>query len=67
MIYEYRGYQIKPHRELPNSLIVVTSGRGGKIPNALAGMFTSLGIAKREIDSYLEKREDAKTNTESGV
>lgn len=53
MIYEYKGYQIKPSKENPSSYIVVTEGRGGKIPKVLDGLFTSMGIAKDRIDSYL--------------
>jgi len=56
MIYEYKGYQIKPHKEIPTNYIVVTEGKGGKIPNALSGLFTSTGVAKTNIDSYLERK-----------
>lgn len=50
---EYKGYQIKPHAEVPTSYIVVTSGRGGKIPKVLEGVFTTPVFAKESIDSYL--------------
>ena len=54
---EYKGYQIKPNKHMPNQLIVVTAGRGGKIPSVLDGMFTSTSIAKTHIDAYLESKE----------
>ena len=49
----YKGYQIKPHNLHPMSYIVVTDGKGGKIPAILDSMFTSTGIAKATIDDYL--------------
>lgn len=55
--FEYRGYQIKPDKKIPNQLIIVTAGRGGKIPNILDGGYTSGAIAKRYIDAYLESKE----------
>ena len=56
MIYEYLGYQIKPHKEYPSSYIVVTAGKGGKIPDVLSGMYTSTGIAKTAVDKYLASK-----------
>lgn len=50
---EYKNYQIKPHATIPTSYIVVTAGRGGKIPAVLEGMFTSPTYAKEAIDTYL--------------
>lgn len=57
----YEGYDIKPHKQNPTCYIVVTSGRGGKIPNMLDGLFTSPVYAKLAIDTYLAgkpKKED---------
>ena len=54
MIRIHEGYQVKPHKELPTSYIIVTDGKGGKIPNVLSGMFTSPTIAIATIDRYLE-------------
>ena len=53
---EYEGYQIKPHKEFPSNVIIVTAGRGGKIPNVLDGLFTSGLVAKEAIDRYLENK-----------
>lgn len=61
MIESYNGYDIKPHREIPTCLIIVTSGKGGKIPNVLDGQFTTPAYAKHAIDKYLAtktKKED---------
>jgi hypothetical protein len=64
----YKGYQIKPHKQLPSHLIVVTDGKGGKIPDVLSGMFTSYNVAKQLIDEYLVgKNKDAEAVTESRV
>jgi NCAIR mutase (PurE)-related protein len=52
----YNGYEVKPHKEHPMSYIVVTAGRGGKIPNVLEGLFTSPALAMAEIDRYLESK-----------
>lgn len=56
MIRIYNGYQIKPHKEIPTCYIVVTDGKGGKIPDILTGLFTSVGIAKDKIDKYLDSK-----------
>ncbi len=53
----YKGFQIKAHKEYPASCIIVTDGKGGKIPNVLSGLFTSAGVAKNQIDSYLDQKE----------
>lgn len=60
-ITQYEGYDIKPARETPNNYIVVTSGKGGKIPNCLSGLYTTVTYAKLDIDKYLAtkpKKED---------
>lgn len=55
---EYRGYQIKPDKQYPNNYVIVTSGRGGKIPNVLDGLFTSVPIGMNAIDKYLMGKPD---------
>ncbi len=57
MIIEYRGYQIKPAKNMPSALTVATTGKGGKIPAVLDSLFTKVDIAKFAIDSYLESKE----------
>ena len=63
----YEGYQIKPQPQNPKTLVIVTDGRGGKIPACLEGLYTSVGVAKLAIDSYLPnkpvKDEDGRTKT----
>lgn len=56
MLVNYEGYQIKPHKEVPTNYIVVTSGKGGKIPDVLSGLFTSRAYAKAAIDTYLASK-----------
>ncbi len=55
-ITQHEGYDIKPHKDTPNNYIVVTSGRGGKIPACLEGLFTSRAVAKDKIDTYLRSK-----------
>lgn len=52
----YKGYQIKPHKAVPTAYVVVTDGKGGKIPDVLAGMYTAPVIAKQAIDKYLDSK-----------
>lgn len=56
MIHEYKGFQVKPQTNMPAHYIIVTSGKGGKIPNIMQGLFTSVGIAKNTIDHYLASK-----------
>lgn len=70
-IIEYRGYQIKPHKEHPSNYIIVTTGKGGKIPDMFSGLFTSTGLAKTLIDVYLDTKStkelrNDKTSNQSG-
>jgi hypothetical protein len=53
----YNGYQIKPYPASPSCSIVVTDGKGGKVPNVLAGLFTSPTVAMQAIDDYLGTKE----------
>lgn len=52
----YEGYQIKPHATCPMQYIIVTDGKGGKIPNSLSGVFTSPTRAKEQIDAHLNSK-----------
>lgn len=61
----YQGYQIKPHKEVPTSYIVVTDGKGGKIPDVLSGLFTAPVIAKEAIDKYLASKPKKEANAET--
>lgn len=67
-IKEYQGYQIKPHKQHPKSYIIVTMGKGGKIPNVMEGLFTDRHTAMRVIDSYLSSKpkKENKDNAETG-
>lgn len=56
MIEIYEGYEVKPHKETPTSYIIVTAGKGGKIPNILSGLYTTPRYAKEAIDSYLSTK-----------
>lgn len=52
----YKSYEIRPHNNNPKTLIIVTPGKAGKIPNILSGLFTSYVIAKEAIDQYVENK-----------
>lgn len=56
MITQFEGYDIKPHKEVPTCYIVVTSGKGGKIPDCLSGLYTSRTYATQAIERYLESK-----------
>ena len=64
---EHKGYIIKMAEKSPALKTIVTAGQGGKIPQALSGMFTSDGVAMQAIDKYLKekgaKSGKAKTNS----
>ena len=57
-IKEHRGYQIKPHKDHPKSLVIVTTGKGGKIPAVMEELFTTAALARQVIDSYVERKEE---------
>ena len=59
----YKGYYIKSHSSFPGSFVIVTEGQGGRIPDIMKGLFTSTGIAKSLIDSYLESKATVKEKT----
>jgi len=63
----HQGYIISTSKEFPPLLTVAVEGKGGKIPNVLAGTFTSVGLAKIAIERYNETKgkADAKTTDES--
>ena len=52
---EHKGYIIKNHTKSPNLKVIVTAGKGGKIPNALSGAYTSAEDCIRLIDDYKDK------------
>lgn len=52
----HKGYQIKPHKSVPTSYIVVTDGKGGKIPDILSGVYTSPVFAKQAVDKYVDSK-----------
>lgn len=52
----YKGYQIKPAKESPTLMAVVTDGKGGKVPDVLTSLFTTAVYAKQAIDKYLDSK-----------
>ncbi|GAF77756.1 unnamed protein product [marine sediment metagenome] len=62
----HNGYIIKMYNKSPSLKVIVTEGKGGKIPNDLTGMYTTDKLAMVDIDKYLDKkggkRDKAKTN-----
>lgn len=56
MIEIYKGYQVKPHKTYPSSIVVAVDGKGGGIPDVLNTLFTSRGVAKTAIDNYIEMK-----------
>lgn len=66
MSFEYKGYYIKPHSAYPASLVIVTTGQGGKIPQVMEGIFTSRGLAMEVIDLYTERKLSEPTDDKKG-
>jgi hypothetical protein len=62
---EYQGFAIKPAKIVSTSYEVYVPGRGGKLPKALEGLFTSVGVAKTSIDKYLQVGTHAKAINKS--
>lgn len=56
MSFKYKGYLITNSKSSPNMKYVATEGRGGKIPDCLSGFFTTVYLAQKEIDRYLETK-----------
>jgi hypothetical protein len=52
----YNGFQIKPVTETPTLSLIVTDGKGGKIPNILSGYYTTKQYAKEAIDLYVNQK-----------
>lgn len=52
----FEGYMIKPCKESPTLHKISTEGKGGKIPNVLAGLFTSPTRAMDAITTYLDTK-----------
>lgn len=53
---EYKGYYIAPDKTAPSIYSVATTGRGGKVPDVLSGLFTTRVLAMKEIDRYISTR-----------
>jgi hypothetical protein len=66
-IIEYKGYQIKPHAQNPTNYIVVTAGKGGKIPDIMNGMFTHPTLIKKLIDAYQESKPPKDTTNDKKI
>jgi hypothetical protein len=65
MELQHKGYFIKSDKHFPSLLTISTTGRGGKIPSVMEGLFTSVGDAKQVIDSYTEGKDVGKEKRES--
>jgi hypothetical protein len=52
----HSGYQIKPVRETPTLSLIVTDGKGGRVPDVLSGFYTTKQYAKEAIDLYLSTK-----------
>lgn len=66
----HKGYYIKKHTHYPNMYLVVTEGRGGKIPDILNTAFTKPIYAQEAIDIYLDtktKKEEKSANKASAT
>tara|TARA_R110002012_G_C11348108_1_gene579214 strand:+ start:219 stop:419 length:201 start_codon:yes stop_codon:yes gene_type:complete len=53
---EHEGYLIKNYPKSPNLKIIVTAGKGGKIPEVMSGAHLSAGDCIKCIDKYLSTK-----------
>lgn len=53
---KYQDYVIRPNKTYPSSVEIYFPGKGGRLPDVLTGLFTSVGVAKEMIDRYLHNR-----------
>lgn len=64
----YKGYEIRPHKQLPMTFEIGVGENKGSMPNILSGLYTSRTVAFQHIDDYLAnkkpKETDAKEATE---
>lgn len=61
----YNGYIIKPNPFSPTLYIVAVEGRGGKIPKALEGSFTSVATVIEIIDKYQDTKKVVKNDSKA--
>tara|TARA_R110000851_G_scaffold33625_1_gene89470 strand:+ start:343 stop:546 length:204 start_codon:yes stop_codon:yes gene_type:complete len=60
----YKGYIIKSYDKSPNLKVIVTEGRGGKVPDVFLGAHLSDGECMKLIDKYKSKvKTDGKNKT----
>lgn len=52
---EHKGYIIKSYAKSPNLKVIVTAGKGGKIPDAFLGAHVSVVDCIKLIDNYKSK------------
>lgn len=58
----YKGYIIKSNPFSPTLYTVAVEGRGGKIPKALEGSFTSVATITEIIDKYQDMKKAVKSD-----
>jgi hypothetical protein len=63
----HKGYQIKPSKECPTLMTVVTDGKGGKVPDVLTSLYTTAVYAKQAIDKYLDSKPVKEVNNAKAV
>jgi hypothetical protein len=52
----YKGFDIRPHKGNPRTLIILHHAKAGKIPRSLEGLFTDRGTAMHAIDLYVDTK-----------
>jgi hypothetical protein len=63
MTRDYEGYQIVP--EGSYALYTIKRKGSGPAPKSLRGLFGSVELAKKEIDSYLRVKQKGSSNASS--
>lgn len=68
---EYDTFTITTNKQAPGTFSIYKTGGKGSIPIALTGAYTSVGVAKADIDRYRARTKEAyrasKTNSAGRV
>jgi hypothetical protein len=63
---DYNGFQVV-QASMPGMCAIRLPGKGGSLPEALQGLYTSAVVAQRDIDTYLGNKVGTKKNDTESV
>ena len=62
---EYGAFVIKTNKQAPGTFSISRLGGKGSMPLALLGAYTSVGIAKKDIDRYVARTRETNSASET--